>query len=243
MSETRDEESTPPPPRAPKPEKEIEFHPKAGVRHREWNRVEGWIGMPESGKTQSMIKTALEWQKKYKCYVVAHDLGWKIPTQLHDGTPTGVVYHRNIDEARASIYKQGGGIHSISSPSGHEPLALARELGQTSLQRSKTKGWGFPVLFIVDEIVVSRLADRKIVDDEMRLLISDRRHAHVACLWGVQHVRFVNAALIALSTKVHVTRVTDNFSHKHLVECGLQEDFVSRLPQLGDFEFATAKIG
>lgn len=225
------------------PDEEPPYHPKYGVKHREWNRVEGWIGRPKWGKTEAMLATALDWQRRYRAYVIVHDLGWKIPAQTYDGKPTGAVYHRTVEEARAAIKKQGGGMHCISSPDGHGPLALAREIGEESLRRSKTPGWGFPVIFMVDEVITSNLANRQNVDEDMRLLISDRRHAHVALLWGVQHVRYVNAGLISLSTKVHVAKYDDEFSKKHLSMCGLQDDFVESLSTVQKHHFATAVIG
>lgn len=231
------------PTQAEEKDEEPPYHPKFGVKHREWNRVEGWIGRPKWGKTEAMIATALDWQKRYRAYVIVHDLGWKIPPQTYDGKATGAQYHRTVEEARKAILSKGGGMHCISSPDGHGPLALAREIGEMSLQRSKCPGWGFPVILMVDEVITSNLANRQNVDDDMRLLISDRRHAHVAILWGVQHIRYVNAGLVSLSTKVHVANFDDEFSKSHLMKCGLQDDFVNSLSTVQKHQFATARIG
>lgn len=212
-----------------------------GVKHRDFNVVEGWIASPGSGKTEAMIRRALELQRQHSAYVVAHDLGWKLPDTLHDGTPTRVVRHRTTAEALAAIKRSGAGIHAITTPHGATVLAFARDLAERSLARHGKVAP--PVIFFIDEIVASRLADRKNVDEDMRMLISDRRHAHVGVLWGVQSVRFVNAGLITMSTAVSVSRMEDEFSQKHLVDCGLQREFVLSLTNSQKYHFDRCEIG
>jgi hypothetical protein len=205
------------------------------MKHRDFNIVEGWIGAPQSGKTESMTFAALELQRRTRAYLLAHDVSWKIPDVLHDGTRVPIVRHVDEASARAAIAKMTGpALHSISSDDARETIKLARDVAQASLDRFKDPP---PVLLLFDEIVASELADKGNLERDLRRLITDRRHAHVGIFWGVQHLRFVNNGLVALSTKIHIARMTDEYSEEQLVRCGVQPEDAEKVKHLKEHEF------
>lgn len=210
------------------------------MKHREWNITEGWIGAPRSGKTEAMVKRALELQRKTRCYLLAHDVGWKIPLQLHDGTPVPVMRHVDEAAARASISRTTGpALHAISSHDATATLALAREVADASLAKFKDPP---PVLVLIDEVVASELADKGRLDPVLRRLIVERRHAHVGILWGVQHVRFVNNGLVALSTKLYLARMPDEYSESRLIAAGVQPEDAAKVKNLKEHEFYECEV-
>lgn len=211
------------------------------VLHRDWNVVEGFLGAPGTGKTDRMVRRALELQKLWHCYLIAHDIGWKIPPTLHDGTPTGLQKHRNVSECIAALRTHPSGVHAISSANALPVLGLARQLGEASLARGK--GYGPPVLVLIDETVQSQIADRKYLNPDMRELICDRRHAHVGLLWSVQSIRFVNAGLVTLSPIVWCSRIREEYSLDTLAKSGVPDEDLAKLPSLGQHEFLAVRTG
>lgn len=205
------------------------------MKHRDWNITEGWIGAPQSGKTEAMVAWGLALQRKTRCYLIAHDVGWKIPTSLHDGTSVPLLRHVDEEAARKSIARTAGpALHAISSDDAHATLQLARDVADASLARFKDPP---PVLLLIDEVVASELADKGQLDREFRKLIVERRHAHVGIGWGVQHLRFVNNGLVALSTKIHIARMTDEYSEVGLVRAGVQPEDAEKVKLLRPHEF------
>lgn len=205
------------------------------MKHRDFNVTEGWIGAPQAGKTEAETKAALKLQRETRCYIIAHDIGWKIPTQLHDGTPVPLLRHVDEGMARKSIARNSGPvIHSISSDDAHLTIKLAIDVAQASLDRFKDPP---PVLLWFDEIAQSELADKGHLDRDLRKLITARRHLHVGVFWGVQHLRFVNNGLVALSTKMHLARMTDEYSETKLIEAGVQPEDAAKVKLLQQYEF------
>lgn len=210
------------------------------MKHREWNITEGWIGAPRSGKTEAMVARALSLQRESRCYLIAHDVGWKIPLQLHDGTHVPLLRHVDEATARKSIARASGpALHAISSDNAEATLSLCREVAEASLVRFKDPP---PVLLLIDEVVASELADKGQLNRQLRKLIVERRHAHVGILWGVQHVRFVNNGLVALSTKLHLARMTDEYSESRLIAAGVQPEDAEKVKHLSPHQFHACDV-
>lgn len=205
------------------------------MKHRDCNVTEGWIGAPQAGKTENMVASAIKWQKETHGYVIVHDIGWKIPPVLHDGTNVPLLRHVDENEARKSIARmKGPAIHSISSDDARLTIQLAKDVAQASLARFKDPP---PVLLVFDEIATSELADKGHLDRDLRKLITSRRHEHIAVYWGVQHLRFVNNGLVALSTKMHIARMLDEYSEDRLISCGVQPEDAAKVKHLAQYQF------
>lgn len=171
------------------------------------------------------------------CYVVAHDIGWKIPYQLHDGAPTHVKRYNTADEARAAINKDPRGIHAISSSDAQSVYELARELGRHSLEQNNNER-GTPCVLLVDEIVSAGICDPNYLDEGFKKLLAERRHHNVAIVVTCQTPRLIHNQVLNLSTEVVLFRIKGSRDYKYLVnDCDLDDEVVSGALNFPDHEF------
>lgn len=173
--------------------------------------------------------------------VVAHDVGWKTPDRLHDGTPTYVRRYSSAGEARTAIASDPRGIHAISSPSALEVAELAKELAAASLERHGGDR-GHPVVLYIDEIVSAEVCDPHYMDPSFKRLLAEARHEHVGIVAGVQSARLLNNQLLTMATHVQLFQVTDRRDHARLIECGIDESIVRKTPQLGVGQSITVRL-
>lgn len=198
------------------------------------------LGKPGSGKSEYAVRRALL-MARTPCYVVAHDVGWKIPDTLHDGTPTYVKRHRDAQAAREAINKDPKGIHAISSADAEPVFQLARELAAHSLEANGGDK-GVPVLLVIDEVVSAGICDPNRLDPGFKRLLAERRHDHVGILSTCQSARMLHNQVVTLATEVVLFRITDKRDQKRLVEAGLDEELVASIGNLPPHKFVRTAI-
>lgn len=165
------------------------------------------------------------------CYVVAHDLGWKIPDKLHDGRSTHVIRVRSADEVRQHIAKGKNGLFAVSCDDATEVYELACEIAEQSLDKHGGDK-GHPCIVYIDEVVSAGIVDPHHIDPGFKRLMAEARHRHVGIIAGVQSARMLHNTLLTLATHVELFSVTDKRDHRRLVECGLEEATVARTATL-----------
>lgn len=201
-----------------------------GVEHRTFNIQEIYIGRKGCGKSETALRRCLE-LAKLPAYVVAHDLGWKIPDTLHDGTPTRVKRVSSVAEAREGMRKDPTGIWAISVETCEPVYKFAEEIAAASLAANGGDK-GPPCVLYIDEIVTAGICDPHYLDPGFKRLLAEARHRHVGIIAGVQSARILNNQLLTLATKVRLFQVTDRRDHKRLVECGLDDAIVAQAAKL-----------
>jgi hypothetical protein len=190
-----------------------------------WNCFVGVLGVPGTGKSTHALALAVSLQKKYNCYVVAHDTGWRLPEKFPGGAPTGVIRHETTEDARQALKNSPAGIHCISSQDAAEVCDLALAIGEKSLERA-TRGpvrrmgknqrlavsdeaeIATPVLVVVDEVAMAKEANAYRLGDSLARLISMRRHRHVGVIWTCQSPRQGHYRLMELATSIYCFRLT-----------------------------------
>jgi hypothetical protein len=214
----------------PSSEKEEKL-PRGLVKHRTFNEVIISIGRRGCGKTEYNVDRCLDYAR-IPAFVVAHDLGWKVPDVLHDGRPTYVVRHSNVEEARKAIAKDPRGFHSISTPDALAVAALAEEIAEASLEKHGGDK-GHPCIFYMDELVTANICNPSYLHPQMATLLAEARHRHVGIVAGIQSARLMHPQVLGLATHVQLFQVTDGKDHARLIESGIAPEIVAKLPRLG----------
>jgi len=187
------------------------------------------------------LKRCLEFAKQ-PCYVIAHDVGWKIEETLPGGASSHVRRFSTVAEAREAFQQDPRGVFSISSDDAAEVHAFAKDAAHASLeQHGGTKG--HPVVLFIDEVVSAGVCDANSMEPGFRRLIAERRHHHVGIISTCQSARMVNNQMLGLSTELVLFQLTMEKDLKRLSESGVPEDVVAQIPKLGRFQYLTVKIG
>jgi hypothetical protein len=228
-----------PPPR-PDPSSDEQKLPRGLVEHRTFNHTIIAIGKRGSGKSQWCIRRCLDFAR-IPAMVVAHDVGWKTPDKLHDGTPTFIRRYDSTDEARQAIARDPRGIHLISEASALPVAELAKELAAASLEKHGGDR-GHPVILYIDEIVSAEVCNPHHMEPSFKRLLAEARHEHVGIVAGVQSARLLNNQLLTLATHVQLFQITDRRDHARLVECGIDEEIVAHTPGLKVGESITVRL-
>lgn len=215
--------------------------PRGLVKKGSFNEQVIAVGRRGAGKSEWNIARCLDYAR-IPCYIVAHDLGHKIPEQLHDGRRTFVRYFGSADEAREGFRKDPRGIFSISSPSADEVMDLANELADLSLEKHGGVE-GHPCIFFVDEVVSAEICDPHYIDPHFKQFMMESRHRNVGIVVGTQSSRILHNLLFTQATHVELFSVTDSKDAKRLVECGIPEDVVRQAAKLPAHKSISVKIG
>ncbi len=198
------------------------------------------IGKKGCGKTEWSLGILLDFART-PCYVVAHDLGWKIPDTLHDGRPTHVIRVSSAEEAREGMKAGKHGIYAISSEDALEVLHLAQEVAEASLEQHGGDK-GVPCFFYCDEVVSAGLMDPNHIDPEFRRAMAEARHRHIGILVGVQSARMLHNTLLTLATHAQLFQITDAEDHKRLIRVGIAPEAAMRTAKLPPHESFGVKL-
>lgn len=195
------------------------------------------LGKPGSGKSQHAVRLALGFAAKPGCYIVAHDVGWRLPETLHDGTRTGIQRHESVKEAAGAFGdpRRARGIHCVPSESAADCVQLAEALAEASLEAHGGES-GYPSLVLIDEVVAAQMCDPNKLAPAMRHLLTLRRHKNVGLLWTCQSARMVHNQLLTLATELYVFRLTDKRDLDRLREAGVEEGLVQQVSKLPPYK-------
>lgn len=194
---------------------------------RTYNRMVACFGIPETGKSQKAIEFILNEQATEQVYVFAHDPGYNIPKVLHDGRPTNVIRHDSVAEAKESIKTKAGGIHAIACEDASEVITLAKEVAYASLVANtpggpaaikEGEGRGVPVIVFLDEIVNAQEASPYRLGNQLKQLVTARRHEHIGIIYTAQSPKLCHYALSTMVTDVYCFRLLDEKDVEHLVK-------------------------
>lgn len=175
------------------------------------------------------------------CYIVAHDLGWKIPDTLHDGRATHVIRVSSAEEVREGMKAGRHGIYAVSSENALEVLQLAKEIAAASLEQHGGDK-GVPCWFYCDEVVSAGLMDPNNIDPEFRRAMAEARHLNIGIMVGVQSARMLHNTLLTLATHAQLFQITDAEDHKRLIRVGISKENAMRTGQLKPHESFGVKL-
>jgi hypothetical protein len=175
---------------------------------------------------------------KAGCYVLCHDIGWRLPEADAAGHPFGIVRHESVSDAVERLKSDPRGIHCISSPDAVEVIGLARRLAAADLQRNGGMA-GHPVILMIDEVVAADVCDPNYLSDDMRKLIAGRRHENIGIIWTCQSARMVHNQLISLSTEMVIFNLVAEKDLKKLEENGIPPEEVAKVRALPKYQNVT----
>ncbi len=199
------------------------------------------VGRRGSGKSARGIDLCLDYAR-IPCYIVAHDLGHKIPDRTHRGQPTYVRKFDSVAEARPEFAKDPRGIWSIGSPSADEVMAWANEIAEGSLDKHGGHE-GHPCIFYIDEVVSAEICDPNYIDPTFKQFIMESRHRNVGIIVGTQSARILHNLLFTQATRVEMFSITDQRDHKRLIECGVDAEAVKRTRALPQYKSIVVGLG
>ncbi len=192
------------------------------------------------GKSQYNIGRCLDYAK-IPAYIVAHDLGHKIPDALHDGRRTYVRRFPSVVDARPEFKKDPRGIWSISSPSAGEVMDWANEIAETSLEKNGGEQ-GHPCIFFIDEAVSAEICDPHYIDPKFKQFIMECRHRNVGVVLGTQSPRILHNLLFTQATHVEIFKITDKKDFARLEECGVSPEVLAEVRNLQPHESITVAL-
>lgn len=163
--------------------------------------------------------------------MIAHDIGWRIPERLHDGTPTGVIRHENVVSCANALSRDSRGIHCIATPDATDVITFGRLVAFESLRRNGGNH-GYPVIIFLDEVVAAGVCDPHHLSPDMKTLIATRRHENIGIIWTCQSARLVHNQLIGLSTEMVVFELSSRADYRKLEDCGIPEEEIAKIPSL-----------
>lgn len=182
------------------------------------------------GKSQFVLGELLAYMRR-PSYVIAHDLGFKIPAKLHDGRPTYRRQFRSVEEARKAMQSDPRGLFCISTPDTMAVAALAKEVADESLEKNGGER-GRPVVLYIDEAVGARIMNPHNIDEEFLILLSEARHNNMAIYVGTQSPRILHNALFTQATRAVLFRTTDAKDYRRLSECGIDDESIAKMRAL-----------
>ncbi len=179
------------------------------------------------------MQRAIEFHKQ-GCYVLAHDIGWRLPETV-EGKPSGIVRHDSVQGCLQRLAADPRGIHCLSVPNAAEVMNLAVVLAREDMKRNGGNQ-GHPVIFLIDEVVAADICKPIYLSDEMKNLVAGRRHMNVGIIWTCQSARMVHNQLIGLSTEMVLFNLTMDADFKKLEESGIPLETVQKVAALPKYE-------
>lgn len=194
------------------------------------------MGRPGTGKSQFATRLALEYASKPGCYIVAHDVNWRLPAKLHDGKVTGIRRHKSVAEVTAALASRDPrGIHCVPSSDAGPVIEIARATSAASLEKHADET-GYPAIVLIDEIVAAGMCKPAYLADPMVQLITQRRHYNVGLIWTCQSARMVHNQLISLATTLFIFKLTDKKDFDRLEEAGISPEVCEQVRKLPNYK-------
>lgn len=199
------------------------------VEKGKWNIAEAIIGVPGTGKSEFAVKRLMELART-PAYTIAHDVGWRLPDKLHDGTPTGIIRHPDIESVRKAIATKPRGIHAVSCMEADDVILFGTTLGAANLEKNGGAK-GIPVVLYFDEIVGVAGASPYRLGASLRQLLAVRRHVHCGAIYTTQSPQLMHYQLLALATRITAFRLIDESALDRMRKLGIGNvDAIRTLP-------------
>lgn len=186
---------------------------------------EFFVGKNGVGKSTLALLRMLDFQRRHKAYVVAHDVGGNIPGVLYNRRETGVQFFDSFDASRRAFRIHGGkGIHAFRTLDWEGVVEYAREVGTAAFDGKRN------CCLYIDEIAnMEGATTHSKLHPTMLKLITQRRHADVNCgVWICSqwpqichHSIYGNATkrfVFRLDTKQALDGASRFFPEKHAPE-------------------------
>lgn len=214
------------------------------VQHRQYNVAVGFIGTVNTGKTTAATSYCVELAKD--AYVLAHDVGWSIPTRLPDGREVRVIRHSSIEAGEKYIAQYGGqeAIHAFEC-SAEDVIKLGERLADSSLRAAG--GYdrpAHPVVIFIDEAVLAiKDMSPQRMSPRMQELLARRRHKHIGVVWTTQHPGFVHYMMLSMGTQVYVFRCEGHQAQERLAQAGIPDELIDEVQYLEDHHYVVYTFG
>jgi hypothetical protein len=200
---------------------------------------EFYVGKSGVGKSTLALQRILDFQRKTKCIVIAHDVGRNIPVALYNGRKTEVVRHSNFDAATRSLMRSGNGIQAFDTLEWDRVVQYAMLVGERAYSE------GRHCILYIDEIAnMQGATTHNKLDDTMLTLITQRRHENVNC--GIyictQWPQICHHAIYGNATKVFCFRLTNEQSILGTKRMGIPGAIREELPQLPNHEYREVEL-
>ena len=211
----------------------------------EVNIVAGYVGVPETGKSTLAMLHARSLQKNPGAYVVAHDIGYRLPDKLPVG---GKVEIRRFDDAVAAGKALGAGpqagIVVVDTWEPETVLALAESIPERQWKgQPPGEQRAFPAVLLIDEVAEVPGIKAARLGDEWNRLLARRRHMSVIFLWTTQRASMAHYSLGTLATDLFLFRVVSDKDFKRLDEMMVSEEALAILPTLENHHYVHYKVG
>ena len=194
------------------------------------------LGAVGSGKSTHCVRLAHQLARDPGVYVLAHDIGHKLPDRLHDGTRSGIVRHLSVNAALARLKTSPAGIHAVMIPDAGAVISAGIRVAAASLQaHGGTRG--YPCVVILDEGTSVSGASRYRLSDEMQTQIVQRRHHHIGLVVGAQSPKAIHYGLLGFASELVLYRLPDRKTHDRLAEVGVPDEVIDRVAKLPPHEY------
>ena len=207
--------------------------------HRDFNVCEGFVGVPETGKTCAAVHRVIELGRT-PCYLLAHDVAHNIPDQLPGGLRAGVVRHSTIASMRSALVKDARGLHCFDGDA-EELVRFAEQLAASSLKAGGGR-IGVPVVLYFDEVVMATNMSPRYISPAVLELVTQRRHKHIGVVWTTQSPSTVNAKMMEFSTTMYFFRVIGK-GQDRMRDASIPDPVVEAVGTLENHSFVVYRTG
>jgi hypothetical protein len=176
------------------------------------------------------------------CYVLGHDLGWKIVETLPDGRETGIVRHESTAALLGAIATDPRGIHCLACEDAGEVIEVGITISRTSLDANEGTR-GTPTVVLIDEAVSAGDADPYRLGGPLKKAMALRRHHNLGIIWTCQSPNLCHYQMMAIGTELVCFRLTHEKDLNKLRDVGLNEKQIQTIKQLPDHHYLIHKFG
>jgi hypothetical protein len=209
------------------------------------DRSVGSVGLPGSGKSTTLTALMLDAHAAAPGFMLAADAGGRIPRQLPDGRPTGLVRYASPRGPAPSVASQiaamrerfsvdARGIHVLRGTDATPLLALAQDLVSSTATDEDANGdaMAIPVRVLVDEAMLwEEIASERLGDNAKDILVS-RRWAHVELFWGTQSPERIHMLAFQMASELRCFRIDSMAALRRMRDGGIPENVLGALPKL-----------
>jgi hypothetical protein len=205
------------------------------VEIRSFNVCIGVVGAPGSGKSTYALARAMQYGRR-GAYIMAHDLGFKLPDKLPGGKDTGIVRYDDVDQCKEAMESDASGIHCMSTMDADEVIVEAQRVAKSSLEaHGGTRG--NPVVVLIDEVVSLSNSDPYRLDGELKRALALRRHDNVGYIWTCQSPNLCHYQMIGIGTELVVFRLYHKKDLDQLERVGFTPHEIDTVKALPDHAY------
>jgi hypothetical protein len=203
--------------------------------------MQGYIGIPGSGKTTKALIDGLEMARSGPWFFVVLDSTRNVlrdradprndDTLPYNGRRRRVAVTRSetLEELRASIATDPGCIHIIYGSSAMPVVEFCKSLVAET---------GSECVLLIDEASFVNECDSKTTFNRtLKESFSVRRHDGIGYLWTTQYPYSVPRMMLTISETLYIGRLKDKIDIRRMVEIRMPEEDIAKLPTQGIGEF------